>query len=197
MVCFQRSAILVLLDVGLFATALCCSQTPAMAEYRLQGGDVVEISVSGAPELRQRAPVQIDGTITFPTIGTFAVEGVEISDVRNKIQSAVATKIFRIRTPDGRDLSRMVERDEVAATIVEYRPVFITGDVTRPGEQAFRPRMTVRQALAAAGGFAVLARSSVTPFDAPNLRSEYITEWLNLAREHVRIWRIRTQMGET
>lgn len=156
----------------------------------------MEISVSGAPELRQRAPVQIDGTITFPTVGTFTVEGVEISDVRNKIQSAVANKIFRVRTPDGRDLTRMFERDEVAATIVEYRPVFITGDVTRPGEQAFRPRMTVRQALAAAGGLAVLARSSVTPFDAPNLRSEFITEWLNLAREHVRIWRIRTQMGE-
>lgn len=182
--------------VSIVVIALGYSLTPAMAEYRLQGGDVVEISVSGAPELRQRAPVQIDGTITLPTIGTFAVEGVEISDVRNKIRSAVATKIFRIRTPDGRDLSRMVERDEVAATIVEYRPVFITGDVTRPGEQAFRPRMTVRQALAAAGGLAVLARPSVTPFDAPNLRSEYITEWLNLAREHVRIWRIRTQMGE-
>ena len=118
----------------------------------------MEISVSGAPELRQRAPVQIDGTITFPTVGTFTVEGVEISDVRNKIQSAVANKIFRVRTPDGRDLTRSFERDEVAATIVEYRPVFITGDVTRPGEQAFRPRMTVRQALAAAGGLAVLAR---------------------------------------
>ena len=30
---------------------------------------------------------------------------------------------------------------------MEYRPVFITGDVTRAGEQPFRPRMTVRQAL--------------------------------------------------
>jgi protein involved in polysaccharide export with SLBB domain len=28
----------------------------ARAEYRLQGGDVVEISVSGVPELRRRAP---------------------------------------------------------------------------------------------------------------------------------------------
>src|ERR1044071_3119341 len=103
MVCFQRSAILVLLDVGLFATALCCSQSPARAEYRLQGGDVVEISVSGVPELRQRAPVQLDGTITFPVVGTFMVEGVALPEVRGKIQSAVASKIFRIRTPDGRE----------------------------------------------------------------------------------------------
>ena len=90
----------------------------------------------------------------------------------------------------------MFERDEVAATIVEYRPVFITGDVTRPGEQAFRPRMTVRQALASAGGFSALARANATSFDAANLRSEYITVWLNLAREHARVWRIKTELGE-
>jgi polysaccharide biosynthesis/export protein len=181
---------------ALLAATLCCSLSPARAEYRLQGGDVVEISVSGVPELRQRAPVQLDGRITFPVVGTFMVEGVEFSEIRAKLQSAVASRIFRIRTPDGRELSRMFERDEVAATIVEYRPVFITGDVTRPGEQAFRPRMTARQALASAGGFSALARANATSFDAANLRSEYITVWLNLAREHARIWRIKTELGE-
>src|SRR6185436_20970123 len=175
---------------------LCCLVNPARAEYRLQGGDVLEISVFGVPELRQRASVQLDGRITFPVIGAFLVEGVELSEVQSKIQSAAASKIFRIRTPDGRELSRMFERDEVAATIVEYRPVFISGDVTRPGEQAFRPHMTVRQALASAGGFSALARANATSFDAANLRSEYITVWLNLAREHVRVWRIKTDLGE-
>jgi polysaccharide biosynthesis/export protein len=185
------------LKIGLLvAAALCCPLNPARAEYRLQGGDVVEISVSGVPELRQRAPVQFDGSITFPVIGTFMVEGVEFSEIRGKIQSAVATKIFRMRTADGRELSRMFERDEVAATIVEYRPVFVSGDVTRPGEQAFRPHMTVRQALASAGGFSALARANATSFDAASLRSEYITVWLSLAREHVRIWRIKTELGE-
>lgn len=194
MTCLRHS--LVSLKTGLVAVALCCSLDPARAEYRLQGGDVVEISVSGVPELRQRAPVQLDGSITFPVVGTFMVEGVEFSEIRGKIQSAVASKIFRIRTPDGRELSRMFERDEVAATIVEYRPVFIAGDVTRPGEQAFRPRMTARQALASAGGFSALARANATSFDAANLRSEYITDWLTLAREHVRVWRIKTELGE-
>jgi polysaccharide biosynthesis/export protein len=192
--CLRRS--IISLKTGLLVAALCCSLNPARAEYRLQGGDVVEISVSGVPELRQRAPVQLDGSITFPVVGTFMVEGLEFSEIRGKIQSAVASKIFRIRTPDGRELSRMFERDEVAATIVEYRPVFITGDVTRPGEQTFRPRMTVRQALASAGGFSALARANATSFDAANLRSEYITVWLTLAREHARVWRIKTELGE-
>jgi polysaccharide export outer membrane protein len=194
MTCFRRS--IISLKTGLLAAALCCSLNPARAEYRLQGGDVVEISVSGVPELRQRAPVQLDGSITFPVVGTFMVEGVEFSEIRGKIQSALASKLFRIRTPDGREFSRMFEREEVAATIVEYRPVFISGDVTRPGEQTFRPRMTVRQALASAGGFSALARANATSFDAANLRSEYITAWLTLAREHARVWRIKTELGE-
>lgn len=194
MMSFRRS--IAAFPAHVLAAVLCCSSNAARAEYLLQGGDVVEISVSGVPELKQRAPVQIDGTITFPVVGTFKVEGVEFSEVRGKIQSAVASKIFRIRTQDGRELSRMFERDEVTATIVEYRPVFVSGDVTRPGEQAFRPRMTVRQALASAGGFSALARTSATSFDAAGLRSEYITEWLNLARELARVWRIKTELGE-
>jgi polysaccharide export outer membrane protein len=181
----------------LLATALLWSTKPARAEYRLQGGDVVEISVAGVPELKQRSPVQFDGSITFSLVGTLMVEGVPLSEVRSKIQSAVAGKIFRVRTPDGRELPRIFERDEVAAAIVEYRPVFVIGDVARAGEQVFRPRMTVRQALAAAGGFYAPARPNTTPFDGSNLRREYVTIWLSLAREHVRIWRIKTELGET
>jgi polysaccharide export outer membrane protein len=182
--------------VVLFAAALLGSTQLTRAEYRLQGGDVVEISVAGVPELKQRAPVQFDGSITFPLIGTLMVEGIPFSDIRSKIQSAVAGKIFRLRTPDGRELPRLFERDEIAAAIVEYRPVFVTGDVSRPGEQVFRPRMTVRQALASAGGFSAPARANTTSIDAANLRSEYITVWLSLAREHVRVWRIKTELGE-
>jgi polysaccharide biosynthesis/export protein len=184
-------------SLALLAAALLGSTQLARADYRLQSGDVVEISVAGVPELKQRAPVQFDGSITFPLVGTLMVEGILFSEVRSKMQSAVAGKIFRMRTPDGRELPRIFERDEVAAAIVEYRPVFVTGDVSRPGEQVFRPRMTVRQALASAGGFSAPARANTTSFEASNLRSEYITVWLTLARENVRVWRIKTELGET
>jgi polysaccharide export outer membrane protein len=177
------------------AALLACTQ-PARAEYRLQGGDVVEISVAGVSELKQRAPVQFDGSITLPLVGTLMVEGMPFSEIRNKIQSAVAGKIFRIRTADGRELARVFERDEVAAAIVEYRPVFVIGDVSRPGEHPFRPRLTVRQALAAAGGVSAQVRANITSLEVANLRSEYITVWLNVAREHVRIWSIKTELGE-
>ena len=193
--CLPRSIISV--KPGLLAAALCWSLNPAQAEYHLQGGDVVEFSVAGVPELRQRAPVQLDGSITFPLVGTFMVEGAPFSEIRSKIQSAVASKIFRMRTPDGRELPRIFERDDVAATIVEYRPVFVVGDVSRPGEQTFRPRMTVRQVLASAGGFPAPARATVTSFEASSLRSEHVMAWWTLAREHVKVWRIKTELGES
>jgi len=179
---------------SLLAALLLSSLQPASAEYRLQAGDVVEISVAGIPELRQRVPVQLDGTIAFPLIGTLMAEGSPLSHIRSKIQSAVASKVFRLRTADGRELSRIIERDEVTATIVEYKPVFVSGDVARPGEQVFRPRMVVRQALASAGGLG--PRANGTLFDAPNLRGEYVAVWLNLAREQARVWRIKTELGE-
>jgi len=182
--------------LGLLAVVLLWSVYPVRAEYRLQAGDIVEISVAGIPELRQRVPVQLDGTIAFPLVGTLMAEGAPLSQIRSKIQSAVASKVFRLRTPDGRELSRIVERDEVAAMIVEYRPIFVSGDVARPGEQAFRPRMIVRQALASAGGPLMGARANGTLFDASNLRGEYVSVWLSLAREQARVWRIKTELGE-
>jgi len=169
------------------------SLNSARGEYHLQAGDVVEISVAGVPELRQRIPVQLDGTVTSSNFGTLSVEGAAISEVRSRIQSAVASKILRVRTAEGREWSRVIERDEVAAVVVEYKPIFVGGDVARPGEQPFRPGMIVRQALVSAGGASSAARPS---FDLSSLRSEYVTEWLVLAREEARIWRIKTELGE-
>jgi polysaccharide biosynthesis/export protein len=184
------------LTAGVVAAALLLPVGAVRGEYRLQAGDVVEITVAGVQELRHRVPVQLDGSIAVPLGGTLMVEGVPFSEVRGKIQSLVASRVFRLRTLDGREVSRMFDRDEVAASIVEYKPVFVTGDVTRISELPFKPRMTARQALASAGGLITQSRGNVTAADIPSLRSEYVNVWLGLAKEHARLWRIRTEMGE-
>lgn len=174
-----------------------CFSSPAIADYRLQPGDVIEVSVAGAPELRQRVPVEMDGSISFPLIGSVQVAGLKPSEMRVRIQSMLASKVFRTRTPDGREQPRTVERNEVAATVVEYRPIYVAGDVARPGQQTYRPHMTVRQAIALSGGF-----NFMRPYEAgqtvntSTLQSDYTTTWLNLFKERARIWRIRTELGE-
>ena len=169
----------------------------AGAQYRLQAGDVIEVSVAGIPEMRQRSPVQLDGSVSFPLAGTLEVEGATLAELRVKFQAAVSRRVMRIRLSDGREISRTVEPDDVALSVVEYKPIFVTGEVARAGEQSFRPRMTARQAIVAAGGATENSRSGSIVPDLPNLRSNYVTAWIGTATEEARLLRIRTELGES
>jgi len=132
----------------LLAVTLLCLITPAKAEYRLQVGDAIEISVARLPELKQRVAVQLDGTISFPLLGTIAVVDLSPAQVQAKVQAMLAAKVFRQRTSDGRENSVAIEPNEVTARIVEYRPIYVNGDVSKPGEQVYRRSWTARQAIA-------------------------------------------------
>lgn len=167
----------------------------AHADYRLHSGDILELSIAGAPQLGLRAPVQLDGTLTFPLVGTLNAQNETISAVRGHIQTLLASKVLRLHAPDGREFLRAVEREEIVVSIVEYRPVVIGGDVARPGEVIFRPQMTVRQALATAGGtLPFLATANAPHYDLASLRSDYVSDWLALAIQHVRIWRLESEL---
>ena len=86
----------------------------------------------------------------------------------------LAAKVFPQRTPDGRDTSVTIEPDEVTATVAEYRPIYVNGDVSRPGEQAYRPLMTVRQAIALSGGYDVVRLRMNNPIlESADLQAEY------------------------
>jgi polysaccharide export outer membrane protein len=172
---------------------------PAMAEYRLDVGDVIEISVLGVPELRQRVPVQLDGSISYPLLGSFGVSGLSPSEVRAKIQAILPTKVFRQRAPDGRESVVVIEPDQVTVGVVEYRPIYVNGDVSKPGEQTYRPRMTVRQAVALSGGYDVMRfRTNNNSFlESSDFRSEYESLWTEFAKEQAHVWRLRTELGGT
>jgi polysaccharide export outer membrane protein len=176
---------------------LLCSAIPAKAEYRLEVGDVIEISVAGVPDLRQRVAVQWDGSISFPLLGTFVAVGLSPSEVRAKIQAQLSTKAFRQRAPDGRENVIVIEPDQVTAGVVEYRPIYVNGDVSRPGEQTFRPHMTVRQAVALSGGYELMRFRMNHPFlESADLRSDYETLWADFAKEQAHIWRMRIELGD-
>lgn len=181
----------------LLVAALLCSIAPAKAEYRLQAGDVLQISVARLPELNQRVPVQIDGTISFPLLGKISVAGLSPADVQARVQALLAVKAFRQRTADGRDVSVMIEADEITATIAEYRPIYVNGDVSKPGELAYRPQLTVRQAIALAGGYNPLRFRSVSPVvEAADLQGEYESLWAEYAKEQARVWRLKQELGQ-
>jgi polysaccharide biosynthesis/export protein len=182
---------------GLLSVGLICSAIPSKAEYRLDVGDVLEISVAGVPDLRQRVVVQLDGSISFPLLGTFVAAGLPPSEVRAKIQAVLTTKAFRQRAPDGRENVTVIEPDQVTASVVEYRPIYVNGDISKPGEQTYRPHMTVRQAVALSGGYEVMRFRMNHPFlESADLRSEYVSLWTDFAKEQAHIWRMKNELGD-
>ncbi|TIM26414.1 MAG: exopolysaccharide biosynthesis protein [Mesorhizobium sp.] len=173
---------------------LVTAAVPAHSEYRLHAGDVIELSVAGAPQLGLRVPVQLDGTLTFPLVGTLEARRQTVSEIRDRIQTALASKVLRLHAADGQEFLRAVEREDIAVSVVEYRPVVVSGDVARPGEVTFRSDMTVRQALASAGG--LLSSPTAPAYDVAGLRSDFVTAWLSLAAHNTRVWRLKSELGE-
>jgi len=169
----------------------------AWSEYRLDVGDILEISVAGVPDLKQRVPVLPDGSISYPLLGTLVVAGLSNTDARLKIQAGLAAKVFRQRGPDGHETAVIIEPDQVTAAIAEFRPVIVNGDVARPGQQSYRPFMTVREAVALSGGYDLMRfRFDRNPFlESADLRSEYDAQWTEFIKEQANIWRIRSELG--
>jgi polysaccharide biosynthesis/export protein len=182
---------------SLLAVGFLYSVAPAGAEYKIDVGDVIEIMVARVPELQRRVPVRSDGSISFPMLGTLLVAGLSPSEVEAKIQATLATKVFRQRMSDGRENAVTIEPDEVTAALAQYRPIYVNGDVSKPGEQAFRPSMTVRQAVALSGGYDILRLRNENPILlSADLRGEYESLWTEFARERVQLSRLKTELGE-
>jgi polysaccharide export outer membrane protein len=122
-------------------------------EYRLQTGDVIGFAVIGYPEMQKRAVIDQSGIIVLPVVGPLNVLRKTIEDVRKEVIEALKPKSLPQRSADGTENWTNFYPDQIIVDIEEYRPVYIDGDIASPGTQAFRPGMTVRQAVAAGGGY--------------------------------------------
>jgi polysaccharide biosynthesis/export protein len=169
----------------------------AKAEYRINAGDVLEITVAGVADLRHRAPVQWDGTLSLPLVGNMPVAGLPLLQIEAKVRAALATKVFRQRTSDGRETAVVIEPDQVTVVVAEYRPIYVSGDVSKPGEYPYRPNITARQVIAVAGGYDIMHMRMNNPYlESADLRGEYGSLWTEFAQAQVRLWRIKSELGD-
>jgi polysaccharide export outer membrane protein len=165
-------------------------------DYLLQAGDTLELSVAGAPELRQRIPVNVQGVASFPLVGDIEAAGKSLIEIRARVQEALPTKESRLRTGDGREVPVIVSPQAIDVVIAEYRPVYLNGDVSKPGEVAYRPGLTIRQAIALGGGYDVMRLRMNNPFlEQADLRGEYESQWLEFAKEQAHIARLRAELA--
>lgn len=177
---------------GLVAVGLAIFVPQAKAEYQVSIGDVLEVTVAGVPELRHRAAVQMDGNISLPLVGMLPVAGLPLPEVRAKVGAALASKVYRQR-----EAVIVIDADQVTTMVAEYRPIYVNGDVSKPGEYPYRPSITARQLVAVAGGYDITRIRMNNPYlESADLRSEYGSLWTELAKEQARMWRIKNELGE-
>lgn len=182
--------------LALFASAGLLVPTSAFAEYRLEPGDTLELAIAGIPELRQRSPINIDGETVLPLAGQVKVSGLTLAEARAAIAGALANKTYQYTTPDGRDAAHMIANASIMVLIAEYRPIYVSGDVTLPGERPFRAGMTVRQAVALAGGQGLVRAGQANPamqaVDAVSERDALVAEYTMVQAQ---VWRLQAELG--
>ena len=121
--------------------------TPPLPEYRIGFGDVLEVKFFYDPELDETLLVRSDGRITLPRLGDIVVAGL----TPTQLDSIITTKYSEIlKNPD-----ITIQVRESAEEVV-----YVLGEVNRPGIIPMRGRLTALQAIAAAGGFNYIAKSS-------------------------------------
>src|SRR5277367_1650273 len=164
----------------------------ARAEYVLAPGDVLEVSVVGMPDLRHCATIDVDGRASLPLVGKMKAAGLTVAELSEQVKSLLSRKGVRARETDS---VVIISPEEVIVEVVEYRPVYLNGDVERPGAQSYRPGMTVRQAIALAGGYDTMRFRSRDPFlDSADFRSDYSNLWIDFAKLKAEIARFQAEL---
>ncbi|HVE23434.1 MAG TPA: polysaccharide biosynthesis/export family protein [Acidocella sp.] len=112
----------------------------ASGPYRLGAGDTLLIRVYDQPQLSGPFSVNDSGNVDLPLLGSIPAAGLGTG----QLASAVARSLQD---------SHLILHPSVAVEVVSYRPFYILGEVSRPGQYSFRPDMTVLTAVSIAGGF--------------------------------------------
>ncbi|MGU3541090.1 polysaccharide biosynthesis/export family protein [Methylobacterium sp. A54F] len=188
-------SLLLALAATLCATGALGNPSAGAEDYRLQSGDVLEFSVAGIATMRERFTINVDGNVSCPLIGEVRAAGLTLAEVRRQIQAQLPKHSLSIRGNDGREVVTVVTAEEINLSIAENRPVYIKGDVAKPGEMTYRPGMTVRQVVALAGGYDLVRFKTENPIiESANLKADYESLWTDYARVQAAILRLRAEL---
>jgi len=115
--------------------------------YKIQPGDVLEVSVWKEESLLRQVLVRPDGGMSFPLVGDVQAAGISVEELR-----AVVTERLTKYIPD--------PVVTVSTQQLNGNKVYVIGKVARPGEFVANRYIDVVQALSVAGG--------MTPYAAAN-----------------------------
>ena len=108
--------------------------------YRLGGGDQIRVITFGEDQLTGDFRVDDEGNVALPLVGVIKAAGETPSQVATEIGNSLRNK-------------HLITDPSVAVEVASYRPVFVLGEVNKPGVYPYQPGMTMLTTIAVAGGF--------------------------------------------
>lgn len=126
----------------------------ASQPYRLAPGDRLRIAVFGHPEHTGKFAIDNSGNINFPLLGNVRAADRTVKELTDRL----TTKLNENFLVD----------PKISVEVLNYRPFFILGEVNAAGKYEYMPDLTVRKAIALAGGFTRRAAKDRVILRRPN-----------------------------
>ena len=121
------------------ATVSPAATSPDQAEYRLGSGDKIRVIVYGEETLSGEFLIGGNGRASLPLIGEVQAAGLTTKAFQDEVQTAL--KDGYLREP------------RVNVEVLNFRPFYILGEISKPGEYPYTDGLTVLNAVAVSGGF--------------------------------------------
>ena len=119
-------------------------------------GDRLRVVVFGQDGITNTYVVDAGGKVNLPLIGALSARGL----TNQQLAAAITSRLKQ----------GYVREPHVSVEVETYRPFFILGEVTTPGQYPYVANLTAEMAVAIAGGFAPRAYKKDGAIDAPRGR---------------------------
>ena len=144
------------LAVGI--AALAATSAEVISDYKIAPLDLIVVIVFQEKDLTQEFKVSAKGEITFPLLNTVKVAGLTPIEVEKSIRDRLISEDFMVDP-------------QVTVAVKNYRQrvVSVFGQVNKPGlvELPAEQKMTVIEAITAAGGFTRVAKEGAIKISRP------------------------------
>jgi polysaccharide export outer membrane protein len=169
--------------LGLLCSASSASAQDSVQDYILAPEDVLQIVILEREKATGAYKIGADGMVSVPGIGDLVAAGETRRSFEAKLNALA---------------SETVVSPLIAVQILEYRPVYVLGDVREPDKQAYAPGLTVMQAVALAGGFGRAMTGESFNRNVTNLRARQAIEegLIELAAARIRLARLRAEAAD-
>ncbi len=110
------------------------------AEFRLEPGDKIKVQIPDLVGADGEYSVDQSGIISLPLVEEVKISGLTLREAERAVEKALLDK-------------RILVRPNVTIQAASLRPIYILGEVGKPGEYEYREGLTVFSIISLAGGY--------------------------------------------